>query len=150
LLTDPGPTGTGSPEVRSIDGNTSGRLVYKLHFDKPISGFRFFASWSQWGMEGDTVGGVEYSADGQKWVGIRDVHETKIVDPLVVHNSFMASGLKTQDLYIRCYSRDKNHPEAESGPGRWMKLRMAGDPAWGDASRTFFKSQFQVWLIPAK
>ena len=101
-------------------------------------------------MEAGTVGGIEYSTDGQKWAGIRQVHEAKIVDPLVVHNSFMATGLKTQDLYTAATGGDTIHPEAESGPGRWMKIRLAGDPAWGDASQTFFKSQLQVWLIPAK
>lgn len=150
VFTDPGSAGTGVSEVHTIDGNTSGRLVYKLHFDKPTSGFRIFAGWSEWGVTDSTVGGIEYSTDGQKWTVIREAHEARIIEPFIVHNSFMASGLKTQELYIRCYSRDKNHPEADSGPGRWMKLRMAGDPAWGDASQTFFKSQLQVWLIPAK
>jgi len=148
-LTEPGSDGTGSPEVHTLDGGTSGRLVFKLHFDKPIGGFRFAAGWSEWGMEGDTVGGIEYSVDGQKWTSIRQTHEAKIIEPFVAADSFDAKGLKTRDLYIRCYSRDKNHPEADFGPGRWMKFRLAGDPAWGDAASTFFQSQMQLWVTPA-
>ena len=135
----------------TVNGNTSGRLVFKLHFDKPIGGFRFSAGWSEWGVGGDTVGGVEYSVDGQKWTTIRELNEAKaqarIIDQFVDGKKTFG-GLNTQDLYIRCYSRDKNNPDADSGPGRWMKFRMAGDPAWGDAATTFFNCQFQLWVTP--
>jgi hypothetical protein len=150
-FTEPGPSGTGCPLVLSTNGSTSGRLVFKLHFDKPIGGFRFSAGWSEWGVGGDSVGGVEYSVDGRKWTTIRQLTEAKaqarIIDQFVdSHKTF--SGLNTRDLYIRCYSRDKNHPDAESGPGRWMKFRLAGDPSWGDAATTFFNGQFQFWVTP--
>ena len=102
----------------SVNGNTSGRLVFKLHFDKPIGGFRFSAGWSEWGVGGDTVGGVEYSVDGRKWTTIRELNEAKaqarIIDQFVDGQKTF-SGLNTRDLYIRCYSRDKNNPEADSG-----------------------------------
>jgi len=149
-LTEPGPNGTGCPLVMSVDGNTSGRLVFKLHFDTPISAFRFYAGWSEWGVGGDTVGGFEYSVSGQKWFTISETNEGKIIEPFVDANKFKATGLKTQDLYIRCYSRDKKNPEAGFGPGRWMKLRMGGDPAWGDIAETFFKCQMQLWVSAAE
>lgn len=149
-LTDPGPQGTGCPLVMSVDGNTSGRLVFKLHFDKPIGAFRFYAGWSEWGVGGDSVGGVEYSVDGQKWISVREVNAGGIVEPFADAGKFKATGLRTQDLYIRCYSRDKKNPEAGFGPGRWMKFRMGGDPAWGDVATTFFNCQFQLWVTPAE
>ncbi len=149
-LTEPGPDpGTGCPLVLSVDGNTSGNLVYKFHFDQPIGALRFAAGWSEWGVGGDTVGGVEYSADGQKWTTIREVNEGKIIEPLSDGAKSFQVG-KTQDLYIRLYSRDKNNPDAGFGPGRWMKFRMGGDPAWGDASTTFFNCQLQLWVTPAE
>jgi len=147
-LTDPGPDGTGTPLVVTTDGNTSGRLVFKLHFDRPVSAFRFAAGWSEWGVGNGTVGGVEYSTDGRKWSTLHEVSQGGIVEPFVDAGKSKVTGLKTQDLYIRCYSRDKNHPGNDFGPGRWMKFRMAGDPAWGDAATTFFNCQMQVWVTP--
>lgn len=148
-LSEPGPAGTGTPLVQTVDGNTSGKLVFKLHFDKPVSALRFFAGWSELGVGGDTVAGVEYSADGQKWTAIREVNQEGIVEPLSDGKQSFAVG-KTQDLYVRLYSRDKNNPDSSSGPGRWMKIRMAGDPGWGDAAVTFFASQMQLWVTAAK
>jgi hypothetical protein len=148
-LTEPGAAGTGSPEVLSVDGNTSGRLVFKLHFDNPIGSFRLFAGWSEWGVGSNTVGGIEYSVDGRRWVTIRETDQAKIIEPFIDPDTFKAIGIKTRDLYIRCYSRDKRHPEADNGPNRWMKLRLAGDTAWGDAATTFFKAQMQLWAAPA-
>ncbi len=149
-FTDPG-SSTGWPLVVTVNDHTSGRLVFKLHFDKPIGGFRFSAGWSEWGVGGNTVGGVEYSVDGRKWTTIRQLDETKaqarIIDQFIDGGKTLG-GWKTQDLYLRCYSRDKNHPDTPSGPGRWMKFCMAGDPAWGDAARTFFDRQFQLWVTP--
>ena len=149
-FTEPGPP-EGWPLVVSVNSNTSGRLVFKLHFDKPIGGFRFSAGWSEWSVGGDTVGGVEYSVDGQKWTTIRQINESKadarIIDQFV-DNQKAFGGLNTRVLYIRCYTRDKNHPEDVSGTGRWMKFRMAGDPAWGDAATTFSNCQFQLWVSP--
>ena len=151
-LTEPGPNGTGWPLVMSVDGKTSGRLVFKFHFDKPIGAFRFFAGWSEWGVGGDTVGGVEYSVDGRKWITIRQLVEAKaqarIIDQFVDGKKTFG-GLNAQELYIRCYSRDKNNPDAQSGAGRWMKFCMGGDPAWGDVATTFFNCQLQLWVTPA-
>ena len=149
-FTDPG-SPTGWPLVVTVNSTTSGRLVFKLHFDKPIGAFRFSAGWSEWGVGGDTVGGVEYSMDGRKWTTIRQLDEAKaqarIIDQFIDgKRTFL--GLNTQDLFIRCYSRDKNHPDAQSGTGRWMKFAMAGDPAWGNVATTFFECQFQLWVTP--
>jgi hypothetical protein len=150
-FTDPG-TNTGWPLAVTVDDHTNGRLVYKFHFDKPIESFRFYVGWSEWGVGGDTVGGVEYSVDGRKWTTIRQLDEAKahaqIIDQFV-DGKKTYGGLNTQDLYICCYSRDKNHPDAESGPGRWMKFCVAGDPKWGDAAKTFFDRQLQLWVTPA-
>jgi polysaccharide biosynthesis protein PslG len=153
-LSDPGPLpGTGCPLVTVANGDTSGRLVFKLHFDAPIGAMRCYAGWSEWGVGGDTVGGVEYSADGQKWTAIRQIDEAKAeartIEPLADGKKTFG-GLNTRDLYIRCYSRDRNNPDAGSGPGRWMKLRMGGDPAWGDVAKTFFSCQLQLWVTAAE
>jgi hypothetical protein len=149
-FTEPGPP-EGCPLVVSTADNVSGRLVFKLHFDKPIGALRFSAGWSEWGVGGNTVGGVEYSVDGRKWTTIRQINEAqaqaRIIDQFVDGQKTFG-GLNTRDLYIRCYSRDKTNPEADSGPGRWMKFRMAGDLAWGDVATTFFNCQFQLWVTP--
>ncbi len=150
-FTEPG-SDTGWPLVLTVDDHTSGRLVFKLHFDNPIGGFRFEANWSEWGVGGNTVGGIEYSVDGQRWTTIRELHEAKaqarIIDQFVDGKKTFG-GLNSRDLYIRCYSRDKSNPDAQSGPGRWMKFAMGGNPAWGDAATTFFDRQLQLWVTPA-
>ena len=64
-LTDPGPSWKDALWCLSVNGNTSGRLVFKLHLNKPIGGFRFYAGWSERGVGGETVGGVGYSVDGE-------------------------------------------------------------------------------------
>jgi hypothetical protein len=149
-FTEPG-SDSGWPLVLTVGSNTNGRLVFKLHFDKPIGGFRCYAGWSEWDVGGDTVGGVEYSVDGRKWTTIRQLEEPKarvqIIDEFIGGNKTFA-GLNTRELYLRCYSRDKRNPAAGSGPGRWMKFCMGGDPKWGDVARTFFDRQLQVWVTP--
>lgn len=145
-LTNPGKQGTGVPLATTVDGNTSGRLVYKLRFDKPIGAFRAAAGWSEWGVGGATVGGVEYSADGKAWTSLREVTAGGIVEPLLDPAKVKVEGLHTRELYLRFFSRHKQDPEGEFGPGRWMKLRMGGDPAWGDRAETFFRSQLQLWV----
>ena len=148
-MSDPGPQGTGVPLATTVDGNTSGRLVYKLRFDKPIGGFRIAAGWSEWGVGDGTVGGAEYSTDGRKWTLLREVTSGGIVEPLLDPVKTKVEGLHARELYLRFFSRDKANPEGDFGPGRWMKLRLAGDPAWGDRAETFFNSQIQVWVRPS-
>jgi len=140
----------GTPLVVTVDGNTCGRLVYKLHFDKPIASFRLGIGFSEWGVNGETVGGIEFSTDGKKWTNIREVTKAGIVEPFLDADKTKVAGLKTQELYIRFYSRVKKDPEAASGPACWMKFRLAGDPSWGDASTTFFGTQPQLWVTPAE
>jgi hypothetical protein len=149
-LTEPGPDGTGTPLVVSTDGTTSGNLVFKFHFDKPIGSLRFSTGWSEWGVGGDSVGGVEYSTDGKKWTTINEINKPGVIEPFCDgKKSFPVA--KAQDLYIQCYSRDTKNPDAASGPAnRWMKFRLAGDPTWGDASTTFFVCQMQLWVTPAE
>jgi hypothetical protein len=148
-MTDPGPDpGTGCPMARTTDGETSGKLVYKFHFDKPINSLRFYTGWAETGSGGDIVNGVEYSTDGQKWTTIAEVNKGGIVEPLC-DGKKKCEVAKTQDLYVRLYSRDKNNPDSDHGPGRWMKFRMGGDPGWGDASSTFFRTQLQLWVTTA-
>jgi polysaccharide biosynthesis protein PslG len=133
----------------SQDGNTSSVLAYALHFDRRIGSFRYWAGWSEIGLSETTVAGVEYSTDGADWKPMVEIKgpKTAIIEPLV--GDFKAEGLDTDTLYIRYYTRDPNKPEAD-GPGRWLKLRMSGDPSWGDAATTFFSCQHQIWVTASK
>jgi hypothetical protein len=137
----------GLPLVMSIDGHTKGLLVFKFHFDKPIAAARLFAGWSEWGVKDATVGGIEYSTDGKSWTTIREVNKAGIISTFVPPTTPIDGNLKTSDLYLRFYSRNKGD---ENGQNYWMKFRMAGNPAWGDASSTFFKQQLQLWVTPTK
>ena len=145
-LTDP--TAKGLALFVSQDGNTSAVLTYKLHFDKRIGSFRYWAGWSEIGLSETTVAGVEYSSDGIEWKPMVEIKGPKssIVEPLV--SNFKAEGLNTDTLYVRYFTRDPNNPDGD-GPGRWLKLRMSGDPSWGDAATTFFNCQHQIWVVPA-
>ena len=146
-LSDPGKTGTGAALATTVDGNTSGRLVYKLRFDKPIGGFRASLGWSEWGVGNGTVGGADYSVDGRNWTILREVASGGIVEPLLDPAKAKVDGLNARELHLRFFSRDKANPSAGFGPNRWMKLRLAGDPAWGDRAETFFKTQPQLWVV---
>ena len=134
----------------SADGNTNAVLTFKLHFDRPIGGFRYAANWAELGLATDTAAGVEYSGDGRNWKTIREVKGADkaggIVEPFV--RGFKATGLNTRTLYLRYYSRDLKNRQAH-GPGRWLQIWMAGDPSWGDAATTFFARQLQLWVTPA-
>jgi hypothetical protein len=149
-MSDPGRDGgTGTPLAVTRDGNQSGRLAYKLRFDKPIGAFRVGAGWSEWGVGGTSVGGAEYSADGREWKSLREITVGGIVEPLLDPAQTKVDSLHTRELYLRFYTRDKSNPAAEFGPGRWMKLRLAGDPDWGDHVETFDRSQIQLWVTPS-
>jgi len=148
-ISDPGPEGAGVALATTMDGNTSGRLVYALRFDKPIGAFRVSAGWSEWGVGGATVGGVEYSVDGRSWNSIREISAKGIVEPLLSPATAKVEDLHTRSLYLRFYTRDKANPDSDFGPNRWMKLRLTGDPAWGDRAQTFFRSQVQLWVKPS-
>lgn len=137
----------GLPLVMSIDGHNQGHLVLKLRFNKPVAAARLFAGWSEWGVKDTTVGGVEYSTDGKSWTTIREVNKPGIISTFVPPTAPIAANLKTLELYLRFYSRNKTDA---AGQNYWMKFRMAGDPSWGDASSTFFKQQLQLWVTPAE
>jgi len=148
-LADPKPGSTALYNSSSGDDNAS--LTFKLHFDQRIGTFRFSAGWAELGLAANTVAGVEYSEDGRQWKPISQIEGSQkasgAVEPLVA--DFKAADLNTDTLYIRLYTRDPQAPQA-GGPGRWLKLRMSGDPNWGDAETTFFRNQVQVWVSPMR
>lgn len=146
-LTDAAAEKGGTPLMMSIDGQSSGFLTMKFRFDRPVGAFRLRVGWCEWGVKGESVGGVEYSVDGRAWTTIREVNKAGIISTFVSPTEFKAADLRTSDLYIRFYSRNRGDIK---GSNYWMKFRMAGDPTWGDASTTFFQQQLQLWVSPAK
>ncbi len=136
---------------QSSSGEVNAVLTFKLHVNQRIGTMRFSTGWVELGLADNTVAGVEYSEDGKRWQTIREIKgsetATAIVEPLV--KDFKTTGLNTETLYIRLYSRNPEAPQA-SGPGRWLKVRMSGDPSWGDADTSFFSSQVQVWVAPVE
>jgi hypothetical protein len=62
----------------------------------------------------------------------------------------VVEGLNTKVLAVRVFTRDSEHPEAKSGTKMYFKMRVSGDPSWGDASVTFVKAQNQIWVTPFK
>ncbi len=149
VLADPAP---GSVALfHSSSGNDNALLTFKLHFDQRIGALRFRAGWTELGLSANTVAGVEYSEDGRDWKLVREIKGAdkgpNVIEPFV--KDFKAADLNTDTLYLRLYTRDPKAPAA-SGPGRWLQLRMAGDPSWGDAATTFFTTQLQVWVTPVK
>ena len=149
-MTKAGDSGQGGTAIAvTPDGETSGLLTYKLRFSAPVGAFRIRAGWSEWGAGGGVVGGAEYSLDGENWIVLREVTAPGIVEPLLDPASAHAEGFASEELYIRFFSRDKANPSNTHGPNRWMKIRLSGDPAWGDRATTFAESQISVWVKPA-
>ena len=133
-----------------VDGHTPVKFGYKLHFDKPIAGFTVSAGWVELGLK-NAVAGLEYSTDGQQWVKVKEVEgHNGIIDRFMSPKTEIVTGLKTQDLYLRFYSRAKGDPDASYADSAWFKMRLGGDPSWGDASSTFFANQIQIWVTAAQ
>lgn len=148
-LVDPAPGSVAKLAPSDMQGAT--RLGLKFHFDKPISGFRLSVNWSEWNLGDKAVGGFEYSADGKNWTALREVGPSfsKIVEGFIdPSTNGRVKDLKTQDLYIRVYTRLKDG--GDYGNNMWVQLWMAGDPAWGDAATTFFSRQWQLWVKEAE
>ena len=145
-LTDPEPMA--APCIISHEATVPAHLTLKFHFDEAISAFRFAAGATEFHPK-NAVAGVEYSVDGQKWTTVHEIsadgNNVELVSP-----KQKITGLKTQDLYIRVYTRDKDEPDAAKSQGAWLKVRNGGDVAWGDASYTFFQAQWQLWVTPAE
>ena len=147
--TDPEPNHPASME-NEVDGFACLSWGYKLHFDKPIGAFKLSCSLAELGLV-KAVAGIEYSTDGQKWTTLKQVeNKSGNVQPFAKADEAKASGLKSQDLYIRFYSRKEGDTDATQAEGAFFKLWTAGDPTWGDASTTFFDIQPQLWVKAAE
>jgi len=147
-VTDPEPQKPAMMQP-GVDGFTCVRWGYTLHFDKPISAFHMSTSLVELGLT-DAVAGIEYSVDGQKWSPIKETDKSGTINQFLAPGDFKATGLKTQSLSIRFYSRDKADPTAAKGKMVWFKMWTAGDPTWGDAATTFFGIQPQLWVTAAE
>jgi hypothetical protein len=152
-LSDPGEVGTNGRSclVNPQDAGTTCLVTYKAVFDKPITSFRFEVGYQELNLGEKSAAGIEYSLNGKKWVTIQEVKGSEpggtgfkmggnFGKDLTVKN------IVTQQLYLRVYARDASDPENRHGDTRWLRVILAGDPAWGDAARTFFACQPQLWV----
>jgi hypothetical protein len=142
-LTDAGPDSM--PEfVSSSGGQTAGQLTYRLDFDRPIKAFRFAIGYAETVLEPTCSAGVEYSTDEKAWTLAKEIRgESKVVAPFPAAVTAV-DGLDTRTLYLRVFARNSSNPAANSG--MYLKVRLAGNPAWGDSTTTFFTGQARVWL----
>lgn len=157
VLSDPGENGTNgrSTLINPQDAGTTCLLAYKVVFNKPITSFRFTVGWQELNLGEKSAAGIEYSLNGKKWVVIQ---ETKGSDPGgtgfkmggVFGKDMTIKNISTQMLFLRVYARDAQDPEARHGDTRWLRVILTGDPAWGDAERTFFAAQPQLWVGSGK
>lgn len=145
LLGDAGPNTI--PEfVSSSGGQGAGQLTYKLEFDRPIRAFRFAIGYAETVLDPACAAGLEYSSDGKAWAIAKEVKgQSMVVSPFPGPNTAV-DGLDTTTLFLRLYARNTSDPSALTGSGMFLKLRLAGDPSWGDAATTFFTGQARVWL----
>lgn len=157
VLSDPGESATNGRAclINPQDASTTCLLAYKVVFNKPITSFRFEVGWQEMNLGEKSAAGIEYSLNGKKWTVIQ---ETKGSDPGatgfkmggVFGKGLTVKNISTQQLFLRVYARDAQDPEARHGDTRWLRVIMAGDPAWGDAERTFFANQPQLWVGAGK
>jgi sialate O-acetylesterase len=138
------PVELGSVPALVMDGSGAGHLTYRFHFDRAISSFGLKVGYGRI----QTGGGVlvfEYSTDGQSWTTFREVTQNGEVRGISDPKKHQVTELDTQDLYIRCALRPlENSSQKLTSPS--LNIRMAGDVRWGDASRTFPQSQWQLEL----
>ncbi len=147
ILYDPRP---GMPaKFHSLDSETGAELTFELRFDRPVGSFRLADGWTEVVLAPDVAAGAEYSVDGRRWVTIRQVMGSErpsgVIEPFI--DGFRVAGLDTRTLFLRYYTRDPSDPGGR-GADRWIQMWLAGDPAWGDAERTFFTRQIRVWVAP--
>ncbi len=145
-LSDPVP---GLPPALLVEEGTasSASVVLKLKFDKPIGGFRLQCGPAIFRPAG-AVAGVEYSTDGQAWKPLAQTDRAGQIDRFADPDKARAAGLSATDLYLRFYVRGKTNAD-EIAPDTTFRLRLGGDPMWGDAAQTFFNAQAQLFVTPA-
>lgn len=145
-LTDPAPGRSAEAVCTANDRPTL--LSYRLQFDKPISGFRCYAGYSELVLAPECVAGVEYSLDGKKWTTlIEHPAGTKSVTKPFCDPAKQVTGLDARSLFVRLYARQQADPTA-TGKECYLKLRNSGDPAWGDAASSLYEQQMLLWVHP--
>ena len=135
-------------EAATVDNTHVMRLSYRLEFDRPITAFRcLMGPYSEVVLAPTCIAGVEFSADGTTWfpVGQPQKGVRALVNPLVAETN-VVGGLNTRLLLLRIYTRDGAHPTSSTGPEMYLKMRISGNPGWGDAAQTFANAQNQVWV----
>jgi hypothetical protein len=139
-------------EVYTMDNMRAMRFQYRLEFDRPISSFHcLIGPYTELVLAPSGIAGVEYSTDGTTWAPVGEPHKgTRAVLNPLVGPDVVISDLDTRLLLLRIYTRDGDHPEADGGVELFLKMRISGDPSWGDAATTFFRCQNQVWVTTKK
>ncbi|MFA7345670.1 MAG: hypothetical protein WC003_15330, partial [Terrimicrobiaceae bacterium] len=121
-------------------------LTLKFHFARPIQSFRLSCGPADF-QSVNAVAGIEYSVDGKTWTPFSKPSQGGKMDKLVDSKGPNVQGLDTQELYLRCFVRDRNDP-AKLDPGTSFRAHMGGNVMWGDASVTFAQAQWQMWVTP--
>ncbi|MFA5206960.1 MAG: hypothetical protein WC708_21370 [Lentisphaeria bacterium] len=123
--------------------------AFKLHFDQPVSSFTIYQGASSWNLTSSTTdvigGGFFYSPDGSSWTAGwsgSSAANPGWVEPLL--NNYQVTGLNTQDLYLAFSTYDITDPAntVDSNTARYLQLRTAGAPSWGE--NYFFTNQLQL------
>ncbi len=138
-------------EAWSGDGSANTFLSFKFHFDKAISTFTFVNSWGYFALQndnGDTIiGQFLYSTDGTNWTSLYSTTTGVLGEPLV---DATVDNLNTQTLYIALSTSNLTHPDDTYGGSRYTKMRMAGDPNWGNNDpNAFFNNQWDLYVTTA-
>lgn len=137
-------------EVSTLSSSHTMTVQYRLEFSQAIGSFRcLIGPYTELVLAPTSTAGVEYSVDGKTWrpVGTAEKGTRAVVNPLLA-NTTVIDGLDTRILLLRIVTRDSEHPESDTGPEMYLKMRISGDPAWGDVRTTFFTSQNQIWVTP--
>ena len=123
--------------------------AFKLHFDQPVSAFTIYQGASSWNLTSSTTdvigGGFFYSTDGGSWTAGwsgSSAANPGWVEPLL--NNYQVTGLNSQDLYLTFATYDITDPAntVDSNTARYLQLRTAGAPSWGE--NNFFSNQLQL------
>ncbi|HSI85780.1 MAG: sialate O-acetylesterase, partial [Candidatus Methylacidiphilales bacterium] len=122
------------PAENDRDGKPA-EFVLRFHFDKPISAFRLENGPPLEFSSSDAVALIEYSTDSREWKLLSDTTGGTDAGKLFQPARTCAADLDAQDLYLRLSLRDKSDP-GKLTPGASFRMRMSGDPGWGDASTT--------------
>lgn len=118
------PSGGSYGMCKANSGGADSTLVYKFHFDAPVTQFIFDDGYSFRSLGEGSEFMTQYSVDGENWATMA-IDDTAGDSYGSLTVNFASPMIETQDIYIRLLLTGTS--------SRFYWMRTTGAPAWGQA-----------------